>query len=1287
MNIKKQRYTSFLKYDGLQESNNNYINNEIINTHPVNNSPPIDYENKCKDFLEYIYIISLKRCVNRRELCIKQLDALNIKKYEIVDAVDTTVHSNTHDALYEQVTAKMDKNFIKHNFQKGALGCLLSHLKVIELAKSRNHKHILILEDDFLIINEFYNQLYDHLNNLPNGWDFVYLGKKLWHPTNTYLELHNRLNNVNKYFYKPNDETFASHAWLIKDTMYDILIQEYNKIDSPVDLCVMRLYNQYNFYACRDDLFITLFDSDIREEDSHINKWNWDVTKYYSEDRRNIIQNIIIYGFKSTGHTHHYIHKMYYDFFKYYYPHLNVIWYDNDEVFDHDHSIIFASPTHYKYKYMPLNSTCFYVFHLDKFEDNSGYKDIESFMAVKDYNNIITENRGIILLAREQITQLNYFQEDSRSKTICLPWFSNTMYQDIAKIRNNLEQIYDDRSSKKYWCFMGSVWYVNRDTVQNLINECIHRKIHLIIKGRIKVHLETHDSFYINVINFDYINDEKNTLEYLDAVYGIRCLLPIQGAEHNANYISNRIIETITMGYVAVTNNELSSKYYKSVYYNYDIRKILDYIDTIHNSKTLWCKTMRRQIDEALDSMYGYRNISKIMEFVKKISIQGNFITTSKYVKATYKIWFSSLGKTNRFFKSIDSIRDALIVKHDYIITHDNYDIFLAEQIIKQLDYEIYVDETHAKRDFIIDTCIKYNKKCEIKSETRYNYENKENIITKENVNIDAFPIYWINLDKDKDRNYNMKLQMNRKSNTRVPGVYGLEISKKDMNVYSTNSRRNHYSNEYLFANEIGCLLSHIEAIRLSLQKEDEYVIIMEDDTDLISWDNNNIKKYLSEEISKYECVQLSVIFPNNYNLPSVSCNNPMIVSWNDANKEAFPWGSFWSTSAYIISRVGRMKILNLFENTDAPLMPSDIFIYENLNTGTVFPPIIGYFSHFTSNIQVNSVIENLHENSYKRITDKYFKKPLILITTWFGELPHYFNIWLSTVKNQDYDILFITDQIIDNCPNNVKTITISFADFNAHINRKSGYNVHLKNAAKLVDLKPMYGHLFEEFIKYKYDYWGWTDIDMMMGSVDRLLIDDHGYTIYSFGAPSFGPMMIFSIKYMNFYEKIHRYEEILNDPFVCKVDEPWWFLKLDNLIDQSIYKDEITNVKYYSGVTILDIFKQDSVNAFIADWKYQCTGIDWNIKSKIDTPDFVDRWVYKFENNVLYKNNSEIYFCHMTLLKRSFEFSQFFNNNCLGKNSFDIDIVFQVAMNIENKTADNVYTIYNRYLNTILVN
>ena len=712
MNIKSRnnkKYISLLKHtvDPIH-----YTIDSIIELAPID---PVSCSKLFEEFAERIYIISLTRCVNRRELCIKQLESLKIEHYEFIDAVDTTSLSGSkYNVLYEEVTANMDENFIKHNFQRGAMGCLLSHLKVVELAKSRNQKRILILEDDFLLINNFYMNFNDHAKSLPEDWDFVYLGKKQWRPVNTYLTVQ-QPTPVNDYFYIPTTETFASHAWLIKDTMYNALIQEYNKIDSPVDLCVMRLYGNHNFYACYKDLVITLFDSDIREgnviESEEADKWRWDVTQYYSEARRNIITHIIIYGFMKTGHTHHYIHKMYYEFFKYYYPHLTVLWYDNDEIFDHDHSIIFASPTHYTYTYMPLNKTCFYIFHLDKFDDNCGYKDIDSFMTVKDYHDIISGNRGIILLAREGITHLNYFQEDVFKKTICLPWFSNTMYHDIARIRSNLEQIYDDRSSKKYLCFMGSVWYVNRDTIQNLINECIHRKTHLIVKGRIKVHLDTHHSFYIKIIDFDYVDDEKNTVEYLDATYGIRYLLPIQGSEHNANYISNRIIETITMGFIAVTNNELATKYYKSVYYSNDIGEILEQIETIYNNRTRWVETMARQIDEVLETTYGYRNISKIMEFAEKASGKSNFITTSSYSKNVYKIWFANPGKKNGFFKPIADLRGALIVKDDYIITSSDYDIFLAEQIIKQLDYEVLVDENYCKIDLVRDLCLKYNKK------------------------------------------------------------------------------------------------------------------------------------------------------------------------------------------------------------------------------------------------------------------------------------------------------------------------------------------------------------------------------------------------------------------------------------------------------------------------------------------------------------------------------------------------------------------------------------------------
>jgi hypothetical protein len=92
---------------------------------------------------EHVYIISLKKCINKRERCINQLLKYNISNYEFFDAVDT-ISGNFYNILYEKITSKYDKDFITNNYQKGALGCLLSHLNVLKDAKEKGYKSILI---------------------------------------------------------------------------------------------------------------------------------------------------------------------------------------------------------------------------------------------------------------------------------------------------------------------------------------------------------------------------------------------------------------------------------------------------------------------------------------------------------------------------------------------------------------------------------------------------------------------------------------------------------------------------------------------------------------------------------------------------------------------------------------------------------------------------------------------------------------------------------------------------------------------------------------------------------------------------------------------------------------------------------------------------------------------------------------------------------------------------------------------------------------------------------------
>jgi glycosyl transferase family 25 len=59
----------------------------------------------------------------------------------------------------------------------GALGCSLSHLKCLEIAKQQNWPHLLVLEDDIKFLNPglFKNQLNTFLKNHTN-WDVVIIG-------------------------------------------------------------------------------------------------------------------------------------------------------------------------------------------------------------------------------------------------------------------------------------------------------------------------------------------------------------------------------------------------------------------------------------------------------------------------------------------------------------------------------------------------------------------------------------------------------------------------------------------------------------------------------------------------------------------------------------------------------------------------------------------------------------------------------------------------------------------------------------------------------------------------------------------------------------------------------------------------------------------------------------------------------------------------------------------------------------------------------------------------------
>jgi len=347
----------------------------------------------------------------------------------------------------------------------------------------------------------------------------------------------------------------------------------------------------------------------------------------------------------------------------------------------------------------------------------------------------------------------------------------------------------------------------------------------------------------------------------------------------------------------------------------------------------------------------------------------------------------------------------------------------------------------------------------------------------------------------------------------------------------------------------------------------------------------------------------------------------------------------------------------------------------------TLMPPIISYNIYTDSTIQINN---NASVESNILLNQMFFKKKLLLINSWFGPLPHYFDLWLASIKNMNYDFLLISDQNLTNMPTNVKTIFMTMNDFNVYLNRETNFNIKIKNIMKMVDIKPLLGFLFKQFINKKYEYWGWCDIDMIMGDIENVIEKHPGKDIYSNGFATFGPLMIFKSELLDFYKQIENYEAILNDEYICKVDEMWWFnhkIPSDELKHLNIYKDINTNVRYYAGKNLLDFVTTKKLHIF--KWANMCCGIDWNIKNDFLKHNIIKyNWTYELVNNKLFKNNIEINHSHLTLLKYYPEFFHFFKKNFQNKNSFHFNVEIKMKAPIDTKDIQDIsiYTFYEKY-------
>jgi hypothetical protein len=202
--------------------------------------------------------------------------------------------------------------------------------------------------------------------------------------------------------------------------------------------------------------------------------------------------------------------------------------------------------------------------------------------------------------------------------------------------------------------------------------------------------------------------------------------------------------------------------------------------------------------------------------------------------------------------------------------------------------------------------------------------------------------------------------------------------------------------------------------------------------------------------------------------------------------------------------------------------------------------------------------------------------KSIVILIDYFGEWPKWFPVFLaSCASNSTVNWIIRTDcEIPANPPENVKFISISYADYVATVSKRLNINFNPAGNYKICDVRPMYGVLYSDDIA-DYDYYGFGDLDVIYGDIRRFYGDD----VLSFDVVSTHVGMISGhfVLFKNTepmrqaYLRIPNWKEYLENPNSTRFDEDVFsglFVRRDGMNEfDAIYQHNVYFKEQYSTV------------------------------------------------------------------------------------------------------------------------
>lgn len=205
-------------------------------------------------YFDKIFVINLDSRPDRWKSMVEELERAGIKNYERFSAVRITDYKTIPPNLYQHCHfSPLAKN---SKYHIGMVGCKLSHISVIRIAKSRGYNRILILEDDVIFLPNPGKILEKTISQV-SKWDMLYLGATFLR-ANSFLEGKPNVAKVNGAL------TTSSYALDNSNGIFDFILKYLPVYGSEVDV-----FYAYNIHMEPQQLYAHERKYRITEEASY----------------------------------------------------------------------------------------------------------------------------------------------------------------------------------------------------------------------------------------------------------------------------------------------------------------------------------------------------------------------------------------------------------------------------------------------------------------------------------------------------------------------------------------------------------------------------------------------------------------------------------------------------------------------------------------------------------------------------------------------------------------------------------------------------------------------------------------------------------------------------------------------------------------------------------------------------------------------------------------------------------------------------------------------------------